>query len=102
MTKHTPGPWKWSKWSDEYPAVMLVGADGGPRSDNLVLEIYSSHGGGEFPSEEDARLIAFAPDLYAALLDLVERADRTPLADGSNLDTAWANAVLDKVEGGRE
>ena len=35
--------------------------------------------------------------LYAALTDLVQRVDTTPIEDGSNLDTLSAHAVLERI-----
>src|SRR5712691_4282174 len=58
----TPGPWRWSKDKDYYPSTDLLGPE------TCVLQIYESHSGGDMPSEADARLIAAAPDLLAALL----------------------------------
>jgi hypothetical protein len=55
----------------------------------------------EVPDDDltHAQLIAAAPDLLAALTDLVARADTTELADGSSLDTAHASAILARIRG---
>lgn len=58
QTKHTPGPWTASK--DGY----IDAPDGA-----LVAKIHTEGQGADY----DARLIAAAPDLLAALLDAHER-----------------------------
>ncbi len=66
MNKHTPGPWKaepfaggWNVWpiSSKKPDGSAIAYD---------------------CTEADARLIAAAPDLLAALLALVERGTDSP------------------------
>jgi hypothetical protein len=44
-------------------------------------------------------MFAAAPDLLAALVDLVNRADTTMLADGSSLDTLAAHAAIARAHG---
>lgn len=88
MSKHTAGPWKFQK------------------IDHLTAVVESEHPEGDrhvcWVSNCDARLIAAAPDLLEALKDLVARCDGDEgvRADGSNIDTAWAHAVIAKAEGG--
>ena len=69
MTSYTPGPWFWSQGVDDWE---LVGADA-----NRVLFSWSDRTKwkcglviGENIKDADARLIAAAPDLLAALVAL--------------------------------
>ena len=106
--KHTPGPWEWNRppisHDDEFRS--LAGADGKgvfrlndvylgyPEcGQDLVIEL----------SNEDARLIAAAPDLLDALNDLI-RWDEDPLASGNDkyfAMTAKARAAIAKAKGPR-
>jgi hypothetical protein len=69
MSKHTPGPWS-------VDAGYIVGlAD--PENAETIAEF-----GDAEPSEADARLIAAAPELAAALqyvLECIERGDTTDM-----------------------
>jgi hypothetical protein len=85
--KHTPGPWTF----DGPPDSIIVWC--GP--DERVAFILTSDG----PAEANARLIAAAPELYAAL----ERLERTVRILPSDMDEpdsplAQARAALAKVE----
>jgi len=62
MTKHTPGPW----------AVADVGEVVVCATGRTLCDVYSSFGTGEEQADADARLIAAAPDLLAALEAFVE------------------------------
>ena len=82
-TKFTPGPWRWLQESPDYPSTLLVGPDYKGDAESLrgvhgvVMEVYESHGGGEMPEDENASLIAAAPDLYASLQALVNEVNAT-------------------------
>lgn len=93
MSKHTPGPWKVNT-QPEGTVVWLNGSAG--------YELRDPTGFGHNANPADARLIAAAPDLLRALKDLVARCDGDEgvRADGSNIDTAWAHAIIAKAEGG--
>lgn len=73
---HTPGPWKWQTES------VYNGGDARDRSwlysgSDPVLE-YAGCGSHECSvSDDDARLIAAAPDLLAALYNMLEDGDKT-------------------------
>lgn len=76
MTQHTPGPWKpqadthniiGHSCYDEFRFIMS--------NDGIVARISNSQ-----TQAADARLIAAAPDLLAALVDLVEWLDKSGLA----------------------
>ena len=83
MNKHTPGPWKVYYWGtndvlgeNESPFILKTS-----REVDLLAECYAN-----------ARMMQAAPDLYAALKNLVEqdecnRPDGRPLLD---CDTAYA------------
>lgn len=89
MTEFTPGPWRVERDGDvvdEYKLVdwpYLIRAADGTKVCNLV-ECETS--------EEDARLIAAAPDLYAALKAILD-----PDKEG---DIDMAMAAIRKAEGG--
>ena len=90
MRKRTPGPWvKQDDLTRGRDPIGVLSDDG--------MEVVA-----QASSEANARLIAAAPDLLAALKDLVNRCDGTEgvLADGSNIQTRWAHAIIEKVEGG--
>ena len=79
MTEHTTGPWEWTGTEDsDYGADKLVAADGSvvlyPRGD---MSNYRGHLEEfiEWDHKADARLIAAAPGLLAALEGLVEHAE---------------------------
>ena len=78
---HTPGNWKHLGWSDEmYPAtdehVMPIKAefvgDDGNKHHLFICYVFDYPQRGRIEAEANARLIAAAPDLLEALLD-VER-----------------------------
>lgn len=63
MSQHTPGPWHLVQFDDESVSIII-----GPSGDDRICEMHSNT---EPESEKDAnaRLIASAPDLLAALKD---------------------------------
>ena len=103
MTKHYPGPWEAHKMNDPInPAYAILGGIGGAVTLATIprwAESYAEH------SEANARLIAAAPELLAALKEI---ADRGPI-DGYGSASALmlrlvgtqsiARAVIAKAEG---
>jgi hypothetical protein len=92
---HTPGPWQDDHTLTHYGRRTI-------RHNGVVVAIIPATVTGMSAEERhvNARLIAAAPELLAALRDLVRRADTTELRDGSSLDTAQAAAVLARMDGG--
>lgn len=52
---------------------------------------------GMLPNAETQRLLVAVPDLVRVLTNLMLRVDNTPIEDGSNLDTAEAHALLERL-----
>ena len=78
MSKHTPGPWKWVEIDYE---TMLVSCNRkNARRRHHVMKLgWTCLGDAKAalpPTPEDARLIAAAPELLEALIDVVRIADR--------------------------
>lgn len=82
--KHTPGPWQIERYQD---AISTIGPIGSFSIENVSwLEV----------SEDDARLIAAAPDLLEALKRLLDENDEFLTLQGRiNL----ARAAIAKAEG---
>jgi len=77
MTKHTPGPWTYSRWDESRGTSFYIAqADGAPYTPNYsdVATLVAETCLGEQVSiqEANARLIAAAPDLLRALECLLE------------------------------
>ena len=73
--QHTPGPWS-AKWSKYREKVFIVQAG---QPSNRVLARFD--GDGEGPDKQsiaDARLIAAAPDMVAALKRVIDVATTSP------------------------
>ncbi len=93
MSKHTPGPWRLEKCPCDWEKCNQYFA-GPVRCDGRY-------------EESDARLIAAAPDLLAALEELVSRRERagsthgTRNADGSDGRYARARAAIARARGGQ-
>ena len=86
-TKHTPGPWQFGIGTD-FSSVVC--------GDVVIGHTFAS---------EDARLIAAAPDLLAALAELVAELDNREAPQGSIYrDTGGmmlARAAIAKATGGK-
>jgi hypothetical protein len=104
MSGHTPGPWHWSdRYRDSHDGSTwsLCGDDG--------FGILSCDGDANSPQNvniADAHLIAAAPDMFAALYDLIVLASAAMTfanRDGAEfnveLELQAAHAVLAKAEG---
>lgn len=92
MSKHTPGPWMYETRPDSGGGdrpVVVAGAD-------LVAAVSRANGGA------NARLIAAAPDLLAALKDLAEWWSNwmpdDAHADGGRVVLDVARAAITKAE----
>lgn len=92
---HTPGPWNW----DQY-FFQLDAAD----AKLPILEIgigYDGNWGGEPPSAANARLIAAAPDLLAAVIHLGAEGHRFGSVAGVACpECIAARAAIKKAEQG--
>ena len=76
MTEHTPGPWtvgrfRFRKRGRDCSRVAVQGPD----SHYIVDGVYQTSQSHNDEAEDNARLIAAAPDLLAALKAFVNRAD---------------------------
>ncbi|MDX1117061.1 hypothetical protein GOL29_03295 [Sinorhizobium medicae] len=83
MSKHTPGEWKFGVRRDNSIWLSLGDPRKGPH-----------YQGDLYASEADARLIAAAPELLAALKAAIELSDRRLTEAGR---TEEAQAVYDQV-----
>lgn len=73
--KHTPGPWQYSSTGPTmlgYSQPYAVAQEGVP---NLICGCFDDVNGGIDTAQANARLIAAAPDLYAALYELLKEYD---------------------------
>lgn len=94
MSKHTPGPWGNHKWNSEEHQISALGGT------VALINHDHSHISDE-AADANARLIAAAPDLLAAL----HRAVNHLIMDGVSCDDApqalrQARAAIAKAEGG--
>lgn len=103
-TKHTPGPWK---WREGVPNDLLYDHDVLTSSAVAVVYVESRDSCGNrvaremavcVPSVADARLIAAAPDLLAALKEMVEFDQTGKPADYAAI-FADALSAIAKAEG---
>lgn len=83
MSKHTPGP-----WIATYKTVTAPETE-----DRLPLHV-RIHGGNRDDNKANARLIAAAPELLEALLDMVS--DHTEISAGT---LAFARQAINKATG---
>lgn len=89
MTKHTPGPWQFRLSTDEDHALVQRGRSGG----------FVVRGASVEQENADARLIAAAPDLLLALINLEHGVD-LPADSPSLADIrAAARAAIAKATG---
>lgn len=95
MTEHTPGPWVFeaSTPSDGFECYWVT-------PELLGTPLCDVRGPQNPENEANARLIAAAPDLLAALKDFVETTELTSFARINPHGVyATAKAVIAKVEG---
>lgn len=89
-TNHTPGPWYQSERNGQY----IVAKDIGDRSHDIAHPCWWSE-----ETCANARLIAAAPDLLAALKNLVEAVEFTPLGVRGIKACQQARAAIAKARG---
>lgn len=88
--RHTPGPWRLGRAMGMEHVVM-------DENDSPVCEMLSPYRGREDYRDANARLIAAAPDLLAALMYMLANAE----ADGwSDMMLADTRAAISKATGG--
>ena len=105
--KFTPGPWaysprKFDDWGvvrgpvvDDWGPVLICQAKDPSKLDEATLSAHRADG--KDPWEANARLIAAAPDLYAAGQAIIDQCDAMLLPDDDK--TAALRAALAKVRG---
>ena len=90
MSKHTPGPWKYTKC---------------PCGHKSCSQFYISNQGSTGFEEDDARLICAAPELLEALKKIIAIEDLERCGDWEEIEQARekareiANAAIKKAEG---
>lgn len=91
MSEHTKGPWLVRPTGDEHGQWSeVIAMDAGPfDAATGICETYR---------EEDARLIAAAPDLLRELADLVDLLE----SDAEGIKTKYARAAIAKATGEAE
>jgi len=97
MSKHTPGPWTFGHWGNDF----WVGTQPNGLSGKVARVLWGM-GEGVEEGRENARLISAAPDLLDALkraaIDLTEKLEeRGELADSVTI--ALMHAAIAKAEG---
>lgn len=71
MTKHTPGPWKWSNWYGP-KGKEKRNLQPPPNHGTILVAVEMQINGSAYKmSEANARLIAAAPELLEALEEIV-------------------------------
>ena len=98
QTQHTPGPWK-------AETFVVMGAEDHPKSgytikagDDAIADLYHGCGWTKAEVKANARLIAAAPELLAALEAVLSQIDPkdTPVGLGNILN---ARAAIAKAKG---
>lgn len=94
-TKHTPGPWK------AVSAAACAEVECMEIAEVAHMRVIPAAGGWPTPGapEDDARLIAAAPDLLNACAAIVEWCDKNPPAGDALYCINQARAAIAKAEG---
>lgn len=87
MSKHTPGPWQWTQHFDPTISIYKDGF-------GQIARLYDSSAG---TGKANARLIAAAPDLLDALIEIVSADDAHELTQ-KHIESA--RAAIAKATGG--
>lgn len=95
---HTPGPWRFQQDGNEpYWSVDMPHTDGSGR--------YGAYNAMVYTTEEDARLVASAPELLERLRAMVSGLEcECDTADPEHplCDVCWSRQVIAKAEGRSE
>lgn len=96
MSAHTPGPWAAEPLlSNSKIMSVRCQLQTGTRPEVALVEAPSS--GAQFEQNANARLIAAAPDLLAALVDLVEQGPCLHSAHDAACGVCCARAAIAKA-----
>lgn len=108
MTAHTAGPWAYhSRHAGLGRSTHAITSLSAPHAGHVAF-VYSKEGAGNGSGEANARLIAAAPDMLAALRTLEHAAAFVPVQDNSNANPdavrlraalTEARAAIAKAEG---
>ena len=99
-TKHTPGPWKWERIEGKRVVLMpfddyrIVGSNGQPTG--ILARGFGVDAVVEGVDSANARLIAAAPELLAALKHILKT---LPLDHGTDVKYLMAYEAIAKAEG---
>ena len=98
-TKHTPGPWMVyvpERGQDGHPHNLSIGAE----TETRATYVASVPGGAHYDwAQANARLIAAAPDLLAALKDALKDLSALSHWDTASACAMKARAAIEKAEG---
>ena len=102
MTQHTPGPWTLRRLEPDPHGIIMIG--GWEIWTRIYDVVAGTLGVAPIRNEADARLIAAAPDLLAALEATVEYGLRQMRADRPGVAPDWleqAQAAIAKASPSR-
>lgn len=94
-TQHTPGPWRYEPGRNDRPPYVIRGSEGG----FVVVGMTAAR------QDADARLIAAAPDLLSALVEIRAYLSKCPPHAEDITGAEWgrmmdlSGAALSRVEG---
>ena len=102
MSNHTAGPWSVTSQSEAGRYISVTAPHPEKNGRKTICRVPFSSDPGPYSDDADARLIAAAPELLAALKDLVSEADQ--MAKTSSLLSRGpvhdrARAAIAKAEG---
>ena len=94
VMRHTPGPWHWESDAVKNDPTGRVRYQVTATGKTITRVYYSSFEGGPTNAEADARLIAAAPELLAALMNI-----RAGMIDAKNTNIVdYIDAVIDAAQ----
>ena len=93
--KHTPGPWRVEPETEDQALSIVAGENAGQDSETIIAEIEGTLGDCE---EANARLIAAAPDMLAALKGVNALFSDEPLFDIKKLGSPITNGDQERID----